>query len=360
MACVMNKDAGGAGASSLRVGLCGLGTVGSQVGRLLLDYRRGAEVVGAATKYDHQIGRPLHEVVAAGSGAGPTVVDSLERVLAEEPDVVVLCTGSFLPDVINEVLQCAVAGVNLVSPCEELAFPFATDPAMGLKIDEAARRGGATILGTGVNPGFIFDALLALATGVCWDIEAIRGRRVVDTVEFGQNIHLRLGIGYTLEEFQQGHRDATIAGHVGFPESIELVCERLGVVLDKPVEQTFEPLVAEADAPTKYGVVEAGRTEGFIQRATGVSGGKDFLVLELFLHLRPAEAGFEPADTFAIEGMHPVNLTLRPGMDAVLATSASLVNSIPAVVRGDPGLKTIKDIPATTAWLGNYQELVLR
>ena len=276
VACVMNEDAGGAGASSLRVGLCGLGTVGSQVGRLLLDYRRGAEVVVRRRNTTTRSGDPCTKVVAASSGAGPTVVDSLERVLAEEPDVVVLCTGSFLPDVINEVLQCAVAGVNLVSPCEELAFPFATDPAMGLKIDEAARREGRRSSEPGVNPGFIFDALLALATGVCWDIEAIRGRRVVDTVEFGQNIHLRLGIGYTLEEFQQGHRDATIAGHVGFPESIELVCERLGVVLDKPVEQTFEPLVAEADAPTKYGVVEAGRTEGFIQRATGVSAARIF------------------------------------------------------------------------------------
>lgn len=357
---VMTGDERGAGASPLRVGLCGLGTVGSQVGRLLLDHRRGAVVVGAATKYEHQIGRPLGEVVSARTGAGPTVVDSLEQVIAEEPDVVVLCTGSFLPDVVNEVLQCAVAGVDLVSPCEELAFPFATDPAVGLKLDEAARSGGATILGTGVNPGFIFDALLSVATGVCWDIEAIRGRRVVDTVEFGENIHLRLGIGYTLDEFEQGHREGTIAGHVGFPESIELVCERLGVRLDKPVEQTFEPMIADTDAPTKYGAVGAGRTEGFIQRATGVSRGKDFLVLELLLHLRPGVAGFEPADTFAIDGMHPVNLTLHPGMDAVLATSASLVNSIPAVVRAGPGLKTIKDLPPTTAWLGDFHDLVLR
>jgi 4-hydroxy-tetrahydrodipicolinate reductase len=37
-------------------------------------------------------------------------------------------------------------------------------------------------------------------------------------------------------------------------------------------------------------------------------------------------------------------------MDAIPATSAQLVNAIPAVLAAEPGLKTIKDIPAAAAW----------
>jgi hypothetical protein len=59
----------------------------------------------------------------------------------------------------------------------------------------------------------------------------------VDVIGFGENIHLRLGIGYTEDEFARGHEDGTIAGHVGFPESVEMVCERLGLDLDRPVEE---------------------------------------------------------------------------------------------------------------------------
>jgi 2,4-diaminopentanoate dehydrogenase len=343
-----------------RVAVCGLGTIGSQVARLLIEHRDGVEVVGAASKDESQIGRPLGEVLGLDGGDRPLVADSVEAVLDTRPEAVVLCTGSFLPDVLDDVLACARAGVDVVSPCEELAYPFTRDPQVAGQIDDAARAGGATILGSGVNPGFIFDTLLATATGVCWDVRAIRGRRVVDTVEFGQNIHLRLGIGYTPEEFEAGHADGSIAGHVGFPESIQIVCERLGVELDRPVEERFEPLVAETPAPTKYGAVEAGRTEGFVQIATGVARGEEFVRLELLLHLRPREAGYEPADTFEIDGAHPVRVTINPGMDAVLATSAELVNSLPGLIRAEPGLKTVKDLPVATAWLGGMREGMLR
>ena len=340
-----------------RIAVCGLGTIGSQVARLLIEHRRDVELVGVASKDPAQIGRPLQEVLGLD---GPVVADSIVPLIEANPDAIVLCTGSFLPDVHDDVLACARAGVSLVSPCEELAYPYTRAPAVAEEIDAAAREGGATILGSGVNPGFIFDTLVATATGVAWDIAQISGRRVVDTYQFGQNIHLRLGIGYTPEEFEQGHEDGSIAGHVGFPESIQIVCERLGVKLDGPVEEKFEPMIAETPAPTKYGAVEAGRTEGFVQIATGTVNGEEFIRYELLLHLRPREAGYEPADTFTIDGLHPVNLTLSPGMDAVLATSAELVNSLPGLIRAEPGLKTVKDLPAATAWLGTVGDSLIR
>jgi len=344
--------AGGPGRGPVRVALGGLGTIGAAVARLLLDLRSEVEVVAAATLNQADIGRPLHEV-AGSSRPGPQVVGSLEALLETRPEVVVLATGSFMAEVRPQVLTCVEAGANVVSPCEELAYPFRRFPEAAAAIDSAAREHRVTVLGGGLNPGLIFDSLLAAASGACWDVRAVRGRRVVDTTGFGENIHRRLGIGYTLDEFEEGHRTGSIAGHVGFPESIEIVCERLGVQLDEAVEETFEPLIAESPAPTRYGAVPAGKTEGFVQRATGRVNGSDFVRLELVLHLRPHEAGFTPSDSFTIEGGAPVRLTLEPGLDPVAATAALLVNSIPALLRADPGLKTVKDLPATAAWLGN-------
>jgi 2,4-diaminopentanoate dehydrogenase len=338
--------------SDLRVGICGLGSIGTAAARLLLDHRHGVEIVAAATKEPEAIGRPLGEVVGAEAKGGPEVSGDLADVLAAEPDTIVYATGSFLHQTGDDVVAVAKAGVNLVSPCEELAFPFNRFTPDAERIDAAAREAGATILGTGVNPGFIFDTLLTTASGVSWDIESIRGRRVVDVAGFGENIHLRLGIGYTPEEFAQGHEGGDIAGHVGFPESIEMVCERLGLPLDGPVVETWEPLIAETPAPARYGEVPVGKTEGFIQRATGTVNGEPLVQFELVLHLRPQAAGMEPADTFQIEGIHPVNLTLSPGMDAIPATAAVLVNSIPVVEAATPGLKSVKDLPPAAAWVG--------
>ena len=339
----------------IRVGVCGLGSIGQAAARLFLDHRQGAEIVAAATKEDADIGRPLGEVVGAARADGPIVVDDLAGVLSEDPDVVIYATGSFLRDTVGDLVDCATAGANVVSPCEELAFPFNRFPDLAAQIDDAARAGGATILGTGVNPGFMFDALVAAASGCAWDVRAIRGRRVVDVMGFGRNIHLRLGIGYTSDDFEAGHVSGAIAGHVGFPESIELVCERLGLALDGPVHEVFEPLIAVTDAPTGYGQVVAGTTEGFIQRATGHVGGEPRVQLELVLHLRPQAAGLEPVDSFEIDGIHPIALTLRPGMDPIPATAAQLVNSVPGVLGAEPGLKSVTDLPVATAWLGELR-----
>ncbi|TYB48912.1 hypothetical protein [Actinomadura chibensis] len=334
----------------IRIGLCGLGSIGGAAARLLLDHRTGFEIVGAATKEPDAVGRPLHEVVGSATPGGPVVVDGLEQVLAADPQIVVYATGSFLRDTEDDIVACAQAGVDVVSPCEELAFPFTRHAPAAARIDAAARAGGATVLGTGVNPGFLFDSLLVAATGVSWDVRTIRGKRAVDVSGFGENIHRRLGIGYTPEEFEKGHEAGAIAGHVGFPESIELVCERLGLLLDGPVTERFVPFVAETPAPTRYGHVPAGHTEGFLQKATGLVGGVPFVEMELILHLRPESAGFETVDSITVEGLHPVNLTLSPGMDAIPATSAQLVNSIPGVLQAAPGLRTVKDLPAAGAW----------
>ena len=335
--------------NQVAVAVVGLGTIGQHAARLLLD-RPGAMIVGAVDPVT--AGQSLTDVVGSPDADDIVVSPSLAEIIERRPHAVVYATGSFIHETADDLVQLASNGVNVVSPCEELAYPYTRFRDQAVRIDEAAHSGDATVVGTGVNPGFIFDTLLATASGVCWDVDAIRGRRVVDVSGFGENIHLRLGIGYSREEFESGHADGSIAGHVGFPESVEMVCRRFGLELDRPVEEAFEPFVAETPAPARYGAVEAGKTEGFIQRATGWIGGEPFVQLELLLHLRPSIVGAEPADTINIEGRHPIHLTLQPGMDAVLATSAVLVNSIPAVVAAEPGLRPVTDLPAAAAWLG--------
>ncbi len=342
----------------IKIGLCGLGSIGKAAARLLIDHRSGFSLAGAITKAPEDIGRTLGEVVGSSRTADIVVGSELDELLALKPDIIVYATGSFLKETTDDVIACASAGVNVVSPCEELAFPFSRDADAAARIDAAAKSGGATVLGTGVNPGFIFDTFLIAASGCSWDVESITGRRVVDVAGFGQNIHRRLGIGYTPEEFEAGHQAGTIAGHVGFPESIQLVAERLGLTLDAPVKEVFDPLVAQTPVSTTYGNLPAGVTEGFVQRASGTVNGTEMIAFELVLHLRPVEAGMEASDTFTLNGAHPVSVTLRPGMDAIPATSAQLVNSIPGVLNAAVGLKTAKDLPAAAAWTSLERTMV--
>jgi 4-hydroxy-tetrahydrodipicolinate reductase len=343
---------------AIHVGIAGMGAIGRAATRLLLDHRPLAEIVGAGTQDAAYIGRRLNEASGARADSAVTIGADLESVLQAQPDIVILATGSFMDGVEDQVLACVGAGANVVSPCEELAFPLRSHTrGAGKRIDDAAREAGVTVLGTGVNPGFMFDSILAAATGTCWDVRQVFGRRVVDVIGFSQAIHRRLGIGYTRDEFDRGHAEGTIAGHVGFPESIGIVCERLGLELDYPAQERFEPMLADSPAPTSYGDLPVDHTEGFVQIATGTVSGQERFRLELILHLRPQRAGYEPADTIRIDGEHPVHLEFKPGMDAILATSAQVVNSIPTVLAASPGLVTITDLPDPAAWLGTTYDV---
>jgi 4-hydroxy-tetrahydrodipicolinate reductase len=335
------------------VGLLGLGGVGRQVARLLLEHRRDFELVGAVSLDQGTAGRTVAAVAGTDGGAGEApVFDSLDDLLARRPQVVIDASRSFLPAVGDDLVRCVRAGANVVSCCEELAFPLGRNLADGARIDAEARAAGVTVLGTGVNPGFIFDSLVLTCTGLAWDVTSISGRRVVDVAGFSRDIHRRLGIGYTPEAFERGHADGSIAGHVGFPESIAMVAEGVGLDLDQPVKQTFVPYVADSPAPTVYGEVPAGQTEGFLQTAVGRVAGAELIRFELLLHLRPQEVGATPGDTISVEGLHPVRLSISPGMSALQATSAHLVNSCATVLLAPSGLHAVKDLPPAAAWLG--------
>jgi len=338
--------------SVVKVGLVGLGTIGTHIARLLLDHRQGIEIVGAFTLESESVGRSLSDVVGAATASTVSVSDQLSDVLATGPDIVLHATQSFLEDVADQIFACIAAGANVISCAEELAYPQRRNPALAMKLDDAAKEAGVTIVGSGVNPGFLFDSFLAKATSICWDIQSISGRRVVDVSGFGEAIHRRLGIGYPANEFSAGHENGTIAGHVGFPESIAIVLRTLGLALDEPVEESFEPLIATESVETRYGAVDAGTTEGFIQRAVGRARGEDFIRLELVLHLQPEARGFPLMDTITISGEQPVNLSLTPGPSALLSTSANIVNSIPSVLMAPPGVQVVTDLRPPAAWLG--------
>ena len=52
-------------------------------------------------------------------------------------------------------------------------YPAAHGPARLAMFDEAARAGGVTLYGTGMNPGYVLERLVLGLTGVCVDVRRI-------------------------------------------------------------------------------------------------------------------------------------------------------------------------------------------
>ena len=100
-----------------------------------------------------------------------------------------------------------------------------------------AKKYGVTVLGTGINPGFVLDQLILNLTGACLNVKKITARRINDLSPFGKTVMETQGVGTTPEQFKAGLKNGTIVGHIGFRQSIKMIADYLGWQLDGSKEE---------------------------------------------------------------------------------------------------------------------------
>src|SRR5262245_9145663 len=160
----------------LRFVQVGLGPIGREVAKLAIT-RRWLSLVGAVDPKPGLAGHDVGSLLGAGT-LGVAVEPDLDKAIERlEPDVVLHGTGSFLPDVADQLGAVLRHGASVVSTCEELAYPFRRHPELSRSLDALAVANGAVLLGTGVNPGFVMDKLVATMAGACRSVESVEVRR---------------------------------------------------------------------------------------------------------------------------------------------------------------------------------------
>ena len=83
-------------------------------------------------------------------------------------------------------------------------------------VHELAKKAKVAVLGTGVNPGFVMDALPIMLTGVCERVDAIRVDRIQDARIRRLPFQQKIGAGLTREQFQK-KVDEAACGTSGWP-----------------------------------------------------------------------------------------------------------------------------------------------
>jgi 4-hydroxy-tetrahydrodipicolinate reductase len=322
----------------IRVLHYGLGPIGARIARLAAS-RPSIVAVSAVDIDPAKVGRDLGDLIEHGGPLGVAVHSSLEDALqAGRPDVVVHATGSHLPAVLPQFLECAAAGLPVVSTCEELSYPWFHHPAEARQLDDAAKQHGVAMLSTGINPGFIMDTLAVVLSAVCPVVQSVRVRRVVDLSVRRMQLQQKVGVNLTAAEFAARKAQGTL-GHVGLPESVAMIAGGLGWPLER-VEQTLEPLVAPEPLQSALGPIATGRVQGQHQVARGSVGGEVRITLELKMALQAPDAG----DFIELDGPEPVSSTVH-GVQGDTATAAIIVNALPIVLNLAPGLHTMLDLP---------------
>ena len=219
-----------------------------------------------------------------------------------------------------------------MSTCEELAFPAYRDPALAERLHALAVRHGVSILGTGVNPGFLMDTWPLFMSTLCADVRQVRVVRVQDASGRRVPFQRKIGAGLSLAEF-----DAAVAGggfgHVGLQESAAMLAAGLGWRLDE-ISESIEPVLLDRAVRSAHVAVPAGAVAGLKQVAVGMRAGEPVVELEFQAYVG-APRSYE---TVSLAGTPPLQVTIAGGTPGDTATAAIVVNSAAAVAAAAPGL----------------------
>jgi hypothetical protein len=325
----------------------GCGVMGTKVAEAL-SKKKSFAIVGAVDIDPKVVGHDLGSLLDGDHHLGITIRnDPVELFNTVEADVVVLTTKSHIKEVFPQIEQCIQANLNVVSTCEELSYPWNREPEFARKIDDLARERGVTVVGTGINPGYLMDTLPLILTAPCLEVRSIKVLRMMDSSKRRIPFQKKIGTGLSPQAFRDKIQNKIITGHVGLLESINMIAEGLGWRLDEAVELPPEPILAEREVETGLGVVKRGDALGLVSKAYAKMEGKKTITLEFI-----ANAGVsEEYDEIYIEGIPNVHERIIDGIHGDIGTVAVTVNTIPRAAQSKPGLILMKDLPPVIATL---------
>jgi hypothetical protein len=330
----------------IRVMHVGLGPIGAAVVRQVAE-RKGFRIVGAADIDPAKAGRDLGEVAGVGRSLRVKVSDDVRKAIkAAKPDVVVLCTSSSLKKVLAQMEEILKLRVPIVSTTEELAYPTKGNLKYARVIHELAKKAKVAVLGTGVNPGFVMDALPITLTGVCERVQALRIDRVQDARIRRLPFQQKIGAGLTPEQFQQKVDDGSVR-HVGLAESVSMIADALGWKLDRITDE-IEPRIATETVASEFIAVDAGYVAGIVQDGIGYRDGVPVITLHIEAYLGAPES----FDSVEITGSPALKMKIAGGVHGDIATASIVVNSLPKILDVPPGLHTMRDMPIPSFYGG--------
>jgi hypothetical protein len=306
----------------MRFGIVGLGAIGSEVLKLMTS--RGHNLSFAIDSDRNKAGRYLDEIIP---GSPRTLVRSTpDETCLKDTDVAIICTSSRLRDIHSIVKFFASGGIDVVSTCEEMAFPWFSEPDLADEIMKSAILGNSTVVGAGVNPGFVMDLVPSVIMLASKNPESIHVTRSVDISKRRYQLRSKLGIGMARDTVERGYKEGKF-GHVGLAESLHLIAYSMS----KKVEgfsSGYSLILGSEEHVT-----------GVRQFAEGIAEGCK-IRLDLEMSLTSADY-----DLIEVEGEPRLKVRFEGGVFGDTATVAIVANISKRVIYARPGLLTILDIP---------------
>jgi hypothetical protein len=311
------------------------------------------ELAGCWVHSDDKAGRDAGEL-AGVPATGVEATTDKDALLALDADCVIY--SPFFAD-LDEICAILESGKNLVTQVGDI---FLLDGEKRDRIEAACQAGRSSYYASGINPGFFSDRLVATMSSVCRQLDHVR------VVEYSHGpptglsepmLFEGIGFGWSQERLDKElpllfstklHDDM-------FFTSGDFVAAALGFDVDRrETEHRFAMADRDIEA---FGRTTTAGTVGAVSPSFRMfEGDKERLEFTQCWKLDPSvpiDWGYDerPGSFYQIDftGQPSFSLYWEPkgdGMeDAVLVTTAVIVNAIPFVCDAAPGIRTQIDLP---------------
>ncbi len=308
--------------------------------RMLLD--KDVEIVGAIARSETKHGLDLG-VLAGMSPLGIQVDTDAERVLTSvRPDVVMLATQSFIPEIYDQLAMCIQAGANVLTISEEAFFPWSTSPTLTAQLDRLAKAHGVTVTGGGHQDSFWIHQVCALM-GASHRIDSVEGFATWNADEYGADVIATKHVGETLEAFHRA-TERTDAPPTYGRNALGALAQANSLT-PMSWQATVRPVVVDHDRPSRSlgRVLTAGTVIGYADVDTMHTAEGPVFTFEMARYVYGADE--YDKNEWTIHGEPALHLS-NGVVPSYTTTCTQWVNRLPDVVNARPGVVTVDEMPA--------------
>jgi hypothetical protein len=294
----------------------------------------GLELTAVITSSPDKEGTDAATFAGLDAPTGVTATTDVDAALAASDAVAYMASGDIRPDdAINDIVRCLRAGVHVVTPSlYSLYDPRSAPQEWVERLTAAAEEGGATLLVSGVDPGWANDALAVMAAGLCTRIRSIHCQEIFDYSTYDQPHAVRVscGFGGSIDEVPMMLLPSVPTMVWG--GNIRLIGRGLGLDIDE-ITEVVERLPLTESVDNVLGHFEAGTQGAFWLKVIGWSAGKERIVVDHITRIHPSCAPDWPQPDEGV-GDHRVIIDGDPQLTIVSRAD------VPGGTRADGGNTT--------------------
>lgn len=333
----------------LRVAVWGTGNMGSSAIRSAAAFP-GLELAGVITSSLDKAGKDAAEFAALDGPTGVTATSDVDAALAGCDAVAYMASGDIRPDdAVADIERCLRAGRHVVTPSlYSLYDPRSAPPEWVDRLTRAAEEGNATLLVSGVDPGWGNDALAVIAAGLCTRIKSIHCQEIFDYSTYNQPFAVKVSCGFGGSMDETPMMLLPSIPTMVWGGNIRLVGRNLGMEIDE-ISEEVERRPLEESVETVMGTFDKGTQGAFWLKVIGKSGGRERIVID---HITRIHASCAPDWPYPDEGVGDHRVIIDGDPRLTITTRAD----VPGGTRADGGNTTAANrLLGAIAWLAEQK-----